>query len=384
MKTTSSGFTLLEALVALLLLSVIIVAFLAMLETFSGMVQIQGNIADTTENMRYTMAALIRLVRMTGTGGIPVACLDGTGNLAPIAIDVADNITSGVTFTSCLTGTGFGVTANRAAIANTDVLRLRGVITTPIYDIIVSDFQDADTVHIPEISPWTGALQELLPPDSSNGRAFLVGLQMPLDINAMGGRREYGGFRIVQATNDTAVTTGGGGDYLPIDFNDTSAGGYAALNPSGDTTVIAAQAYSGGFVDDFIFFVAPNAFGEPSLYRLRVSNSAGGPFVAEELVPNVSNFQVSLGCDIDVDGDVEGAEWFLSEDNPAAPTATQLAGLREVRMSVVSRTQDPDRGWTASPDMPENAPDISGAELRFRYRPITVRVALRSHPQLRR
>ncbi len=73
MKRSISGFTLLEALVALLLLSIIIVAFLAMLETFSGMVQIQGNIADTTENMRYTMAALIRIVRMTGTGGLPVS-----------------------------------------------------------------------------------------------------------------------------------------------------------------------------------------------------------------------------------------------------------------------------------------------------------------------
>ena len=75
-------------------------------------------------------------------------------------------------------------------------------------------------------------------------------------------------------------------------------------------------------------------------------------------------------------------EWFLSEGNAAAPTAAQMAGLREVRLSVVSRTQDPDRDWTADADMPENAANLSGGDLLYRYRTITVRVALRSHPQL--
>ena len=59
-----------------------------------------------------------------------------------------------------------------------------------------------------------------------------------------------------------------------------------------------------------------------------------------------------------------------------------MAALREVRLSVVARSQDPDVNWGADPNLPENAADLSGSDLEYRYRIITVRVALRSHPPL--
>ena len=107
-RNPDAGFTLLEAMIALLLLTVIITAFLAMLNTFSGLVKVQGNLADTTENMRYTMAALVRVTRMAGTGGLPVvypknAALD----LEPLAVDVADNVAASTSFSSSI-GDGTG------------------------------------------------------------------------------------------------------------------------------------------------------------------------------------------------------------------------------------------------------------------------------------
>ncbi len=276
------------------------------------------------------------------------------------------------------------MTANRAAVANTDVLRVRGVITTPIYDIIETNFPDSDTLNVSETSPWTGDLQELRPPSAASDRAFLIGLQSPLDINSMGGVREYGGFRVVEATNDAAVVpVGPGTDYLPIDFNDTNSGGYAALNPSGTTTVIGSQAYSGGYLDDFIFYVALNGFGEPSLYRLRVDEPGAGPFVAEELVPNVSDFQVALGCDIDVDGDIQGAEWFLSERQPRGADSCPVG--RPARGPHLGHQPHPGPGSRLD-CLPRHAGERARPHrraLRYRYRIVTVRVALRSHPQLR-
>ncbi|RLE19436.1 MAG: hypothetical protein DRJ65_20270, partial [Acidobacteria bacterium] len=195
---------------------------------------------------------------------------------------------------------------------------------------------------------------------------------------SIGGLRKYAAYRIVEAIN-VAASGSSPNQVQRFTFDDSV---YSSFNPSGVAPVPSTQTYACGYLDDFIFYVAENSFGEPSLYRLRIDDDVAGPFTAEELVPNVSNFQVALGCDLNVDGSLTANEWFLSEGNAAAPSADQFAGLREVRLSVVSRTQEPDRDWTADADMPENAANLSGDELLYRYRTVTVRVALRSHPQL--
>jgi len=387
-RSVDAGFTLLEAMIALLLLTVIIGAFLAMLNTFSGLVKIQGNIADTTENMRYTMAALVRVTRMAGTGGLPVVYRDGAGSLVPMAVDVADNVGASASFSSAVSGASWTATASRPAVAGTDVLRIRGVMTSPNYDVFGGNFDDPINptyVDIPETSPWTTDpfnpfLNDMSQPANATGRPFLISLQFPMDIApSIGGLRRYASYRIVEATN-TAATGSSPTQVQRFSFPDDTV--YQNLNPGGLAPVPSTQAFACGYMDDFIFYIAENNFGEPSLYRLRVDDSGAGPFTAEELVPNVSNFQVSLGCDINIDGSLTANEWFLSEAVPGAPSADQMAALREVRLSVVSRTQDPDLNWTADSNMPENAANLSGNDLRYRYRTVTVRVALRSHPQL--
>ena len=394
-RPVDRGFSLLEAMVALLLLTVIIGAFLAMLNTFSGLVKIQGNIADTTENMRYTMAALVRVTRMAGTGGLPIvypknAALD----LEPLAIDVADNVAASASLASSIgDGTGWGTVTvsgsnpDRRPVAGTDILRVRGVMTSPNYDVFSGNFDNLTAptqVNIPETSPWSTNplnpfLNDLSRPEDHTRRPFLISLQYPLDItpSSVGGLRRYAGYRIVEAENDDAAGTSP--DTQLFSLYHTV---YQSLNPGGVPGVPTNQAFACGYIDDFIFYIALNNFGEPSLYRLRINDSGAGPFTAEELVPNVSNFQVALGCDINVDGSLTADEWYFSEATPGAPSADQLAALREVRLSVVSRTQDPDLKWTADADMPENSANLSGDDLHYRYRTITVRVALRSHPQL--
>ncbi len=382
-RPVNRGFSLLEAMVALLLLTVIIGAFLAMLNTFSGLVKIQGNIADTTENMRYTMAALVRVTRMAGTGGLPVVYPDSTGNLVPLAVDVANNVSASTNLPSAISGADWTSSA-RDAVPGTDALRIQGVITSPQYDIFGGNFNvpsGPTQLDVPRISPWsTDPLNPIIQDeigqlDDRSHRPFLISLQFPLDITpSIGGLRRYASYRIVSVTGvDTTPLP----NSVDLTFNDDP---YKSFNPGGVAPVTSNQAYAAGYLDDLIFYVAPNAFGEPSLYRLRLA--ATGGYTAEELVPNVSDFQVALGCDINVDGSLTADEWYLSEATPGPPSADQLASLREVRLSVVSRTQDPDLKWTADADMPENAANLSGDDLHYRYRTITVRVALRSHPQL--
>jgi hypothetical protein len=137
-----------------------------------------------------------------------------------------------------------------------------------------------------------------------------------------------------------------------------------------------------GFLDDTVFFIANNAAGEPSLYRQ--VGAATTP--AEELVPNIANLQVSMGCDIDLNGQLADTEWYYSEGHPAAPSGLEAGALHQVRISLVARSQDPEMigTWQADPDMPENAADLSGEALRYRYRTISVGVGLRSIPPISR
>lgn len=373
----SRAFTLVEALVSLLLFSVIIISFLSMLNTFSGVAKIQGNIADTNENLRFSMAALIRLIRMAGTGGMPVVYPLTPGNLVPLAVDFVDNATAGRVFVSSIDGRTWGPVPNRPVIAGTDVIRIRGVMTTPMYDIAGANFSGS-TLTVPDVSPWTGLAQALVSMPNGQGRALLISKQSPLDIEpTIGGIRHYGLFNIVEVSNEPAIRSSG----MDIQFNDSSSEAYKDDNPGSTTSVVPGQSYAAGFVDDFIFYVARNNFNEPSLYRLRVNTAAGG-VTAEEVVPTVSDVQVALGCDINVNQSIEDSEWYFSDVTPKAPSVDRFAALREIRLSVVSRTGDRDQSWASKARIPENGSGLSGQALKYRYRIVTVRIGLRSHPQL--
>lgn len=367
-RSSQRGMSLLEVIVALLLLSLIIIAFLGILDSFSRVAKTQGDIADATENLRYSVDAMVRLLRMAGTGGLPLATPDTGGNLQPLAIVVHDNVDGSVTYQ-------YG---GRTALAGTDVLRVRGIVNGELYDIAGDTALDlgTGTLVIPGLSPYTGDSQSLASPSSPENYPILIALQSPLDIrpgSGIGGVRHYSNYRVVQAGASDPVDISGGA--MTIDF--VTGGTASGLNPNGSFSAFQTSlAYAAGFLDDMVFFVANNATGEPSLFRFLGSGNA------EELVPNIATMQVALGCDLNRDGALAPAEFFNSATTPGSPNGDQMAALRELRLSIVARSQDPDPNFGADPDMPENAGDLSGSALSYRYRIMTVRIGLRSHPPL--
>lgn len=373
----SHGFTLVEALVSLLLLSVIIVSFLSLLTTFSNHARIQGNLAETGESARYSIAALTRMVRMAGAGGLPLLVRGAEGGLVPLAVDLVDNAAGTNALVSSISGLDWGIRPNRPPIGGTDVLRIRGVLTTPTYDVAPGDFSPG-RLRVPGVSPWSGRAQELVAMPSGLGRALLVSMKSPMDIRpAIGGIRRYGLFRVVEVTNNPSISE----NSLEISFDDGDAEAYAAENPGGATATIPSQSYAAGFVDDLVYYVARNNFDQPSLYRLRV-HSPGGAVTAEELVPNVSDFQLALGCDVNLNQSIEETEWFFERPGMRGPTVDQFTALKEIRLSVVGRTGAPDPKWRSRVEIPENGSPLSGKALQFRYRVVSECVALRSHPPL--
>ena len=373
-RPRQSGMSLVEALVSVVLLSMVVIAFLQIFDVSAKVAKSQGNISDATESLRFSVAHLVRLVRMAGTGGLPLCYPDGSSNLQPLSVDSADNVS-----------TGSVTIGGRTALADSDVLYVRGVVESELYDIqgvvaLSSDTGDG-TLTIPAVSPFTGNAQDLRAPSSPASYPIMIGLQTPLDImpgSGIGGVRHYANYRIVHAAGGTPVTMNPGN--MVISFVVT--GSEIAHNPGGAPfpSFDKSFAYIAGFLDTYAYFVAANDAGEPSLFR-----SAGGGN-AEELVPNIYTLQVAFGCDINRDAVIQPAEWYEDRGGTDAhPTGDQMATVREVRLSVVARSQDPEPGWLSTVTIPENFPNngaVPAADVGYRYRVMTVRVALRSHPPL--
>jgi hypothetical protein len=199
-----------------------------------------------------------------------------------------------------------------------------------------------------------------------------ISSQLPLDIrSSLGGVRKYSDFRIGIVS---AVTDGTG--TLDLDYRETGDEEILDLNREGSFQTLDPQfVVATGLIDDITLLVADDGFGRPTLYRVLGTGGA-----AEELVPNISDLQIALGCDLNRDGVLAGSEWFQSDTNSASPSGDQLALLREVRISMVARSEDPEPSWTGDVPVLENAGAASAGEERFRHRALTVQVGLRSHP----
>lgn len=129
-----SGFTLMEILVATLILAEILIGVLILFDNSNRLARSQVNVAEVQQSLRVAQQELIRSAEMAGRGGLPMTLLDPTVIAAPgatyatigafpkgLAVAIANNVADGTMIGGDLVLTG------------SDVLTVRGVITTPIY-----------------------------------------------------------------------------------------------------------------------------------------------------------------------------------------------------------------------------------------------------------
>ena len=122
----SGGFSLLETLAALFVVS-LIVAGLASLFDLSGRIAgVQTNLSGMQQSLRIGQYQMIRSIRMAGRGGLPRGSLP-----QGIAISVRNNVpASGDEARVAVTNTD-----SPEAVEGSDVLIVRGVISTPVYQV---------------------------------------------------------------------------------------------------------------------------------------------------------------------------------------------------------------------------------------------------------
>ncbi len=386
----SAGFTLLEMLVSVALIAFVMMGLLQMLDGASRVSMVQNDVAQMTETLRFMVDEMVRTVRMAGTGGLPLLAPGAGGTLNVLAFNIQDNVASN----------GFTVTDGNgktwSAIPGTDVLTVRGVIDGALFDLAgttqITGYTGAGdtafTATLTEQSPSTAGRVQPLPAQLTTGTPVLFTLlwEMPMVVG-VGQVRYFSKYNIGIISADSSLTGTAPNRTLalPINTNDTTYQAILDLNEGGGFEPFQKNyVITAGILNDLVYFVSTNLEGDPAIFLWQPSNNT-----VVELVDHVCGLQVALGLDLNGDGQITevGAaanddEWFFNATGDTAATAAQIALLREIRVSLTGRTAHPDTRHTDAPELPENAPAVTGDDRQYRYRSHSVRVTLRSHPPL--
>ena len=110
MRTTQRGFTLVEVMVAAVVFAIFMVGMLNLLDTSTKVAQLETELADTQENVRFAAYHIMRTARMMGGAELPFAGTNATGD-AWIAGGLISNASGSVAipgFSNVQRDRGFG------------------------------------------------------------------------------------------------------------------------------------------------------------------------------------------------------------------------------------------------------------------------------------
>ncbi|MEM9554920.1 MAG: prepilin-type N-terminal cleavage/methylation domain-containing protein [Acidobacteriota bacterium] len=154
------GFSLVELLVAILILSLIMAALVELFTSSSRIARVQTEVAEVQQSLRVAQEEITRMVRMAGAGGLPVRWLDRDpeSRISPFTYAIEGAFPNGFALeiqSNVPTDTRMpqtGTDANRAwVMPNSDVLIVRGSLTTPAYYLLDSVPVSANmVVEIPD------------------------------------------------------------------------------------------------------------------------------------------------------------------------------------------------------------------------------------------
>lgn len=425
LQSRAAGFTVIEMTVSLLVLTVVLLGMLSLFDFTNRLSNVQTNVADMQQSLRSAQQDVIRTVRMAGRGPIPLAQPP-----AGIAAAVWDQVPA---------GTRIGGNGTPTVFPGTDILTVRGVFSTPIYQVNSASAAAFDiqkvaggftgTVVVQDRTPTSipqdlTALREAVLSAQENGarpreRLVLVTAQnaaiwLVVAIDPLGSS--------VTATQASLAFTS-----LPAD--DPAYFDMAALAPQitdveADVTSIAYI----GILEEHRFYVreifdtAPNGTQDLAhrFSRARVFPGTDRPWrgrgddpgVADpdhaswrmDVADNIMDLQVALAFDSPRGGgrmtdDEDNAgnddrifesadgvddDWLFNDTQPVNPVDWANQQLYFIRLTTLARTDRRDK-WYQAPELVrlENH-DLTTSRLNnrtdrmFRYRPLQTLIDMRN------
>lgn len=377
-RRTSSGeagFTLAEMLVTVFLVALVLLAVLALFDMASRTARTQTHLAEMQQSLRVAQQTVVRAVRMAGRGGLPTwdpASPEPAGRLPDgIAVALANNVPA---------NTRIAGSASAPVLAGTDVITVRGVFQSPIYQVNPASAAfafdpdpltgaDTGTLTLAPTTP-TGAPQSLAaiaeavahvndPPEAGSHPEALL-LVSPL-----------GAWAVVEMIPG-GIVSGGGGNVTGVQVAFQARDGdfstqYGAISRGGNGFPVDLRtvAYA-GILEEYQFYVRetraiagdPTSHLIPELVRARLYPNTSVPYrraaasLTEVIADNVLDLQAAFGIDLDADElitenlaedeDPTADEWLFNavgdDPDPGLWNLTAGSPLFYLRVNTLVRT----------------------------------------------
>ena len=342
MRTTQRGFTLVELLVASAVFAIFMVGMLNLLDTSTRVAQLENDLADTQENVRFAAYHVMRTARMMGGAEMPFAGTNAGGD-AWIAGRLISNASGSVAIP------GF---PNVNVIEGSDVLTLRGFFEiSPFFTDPTTALSSSSEVVIREINKSGEAINDL----SAFSEDGLVGR----GVVFMG----EGQYCVGEIDAGSAITTEASGQQLALQRKQGSAV-WDDLNTT-STYPPTFKVFRVGVLESYTYFVSPDNV----LRRVRLG---GGAVQAEPVAINIGGLQVALGVDDNNNGQIEDTEWLAA---PTGPDVLTNKTVLKMRITVLGRTTISVPNWLepeATFDVEDGDADNIDRSAKWRRMQLTV------------
>lgn len=379
----AQGFTVVEMVVTLFVLALVIVGVLGLFDLATKVSRVQVDTADMQQVVRAAQYDIIRMLRMAGRGKVPSQSLPPPAGpwvwAQPngVAVGVIDNAPIGTFVDAPAT--------NHRVLPGTDVLTIRGVLTSPVYLVNSATFAVNSTVPtaptnggsftILNTTPQGGVPQTLdrIAEAIENGRPEALVLVSPDDDS----------INQIVMLDAGASTVAAGRTSVNVKFRlggNEYADAYWQLSGSQWNAALTKLAYV-GIVEEYRYYVADiretagvaASAPRPQLQRARLYPGIPKPWgqgpdathAARQVnddanwsVPmadNVADLQVALGIETGVgtaftitDDGTGADEWLFNSaaDVPTLP-AWRNGRLRYVRVNTTVFSERRDHTYSA-------------------------------------
>jgi type II secretory pathway pseudopilin PulG len=380
-RNRQAGFTLIELSISLVVIIEVLLAVLLLFDFSNKISRVQSNVADLQQALRSSQSDMDALVRMAGRGGLPfiVSGANGGGALAVRKVGTSEKI---------------GDATSPDVVDGTDVLTVRGVFSTPIYQVNAKDtatFIMCDASNAVTTTP-TAALSGTLTISSTSPTSIPQDLKSLDDawntpVNEallLVSARNPGVYAVVEL--DPSAPPCGPAGPVPFGVSATTAklkffvrGGssglansYATLYPGITFPAGMTSVGFAGILEEHRFYVRKSATTSPRLSRARFMPNTNVPYgklndaansanLQIDVADGVLDLQVALGIDT-----LNHVPRVLPPGASAEPPGLTSIDADEVNGYISESTTGVDDDWLGnSPADSAAAPVWTGAQLYF-------------------
>jgi len=415
----SAGFTVIELTVSMLVLVVVLLGMLSLFDFTNRLTHVQTNVADMQQSLRIAQQDVGRTVRMAGRGPIPLGQPP-----AGIAVAVWNQVPA---------GTRIGGAGTPTVVPLSDILTIRGVFSSPIYQINASQpgaFTISQSGGIYTGNVVVGdTTPTSIPQDLTMLRDALRAAQedasRPRERLLLISSRNPAIWGIVEIDPTGSVDDP---NQLRLRFRSVPADDPAYFDlPPGDLANITSVAFV-GLLEEHRFYVreifetAPNGTqdlasrfsrarvfpGTDRPWRGRGDDAAVGdadhPSWSQDVADNIVDLQVALAFDSPRGGgrmtddddsvgnddrifeaaDGTNDDWLFNDNQPVDPVQWANQQLYFIRLTTLGRTDRRDPGYQAPELVKLEDHNLTTSRFNnrtdrmFRYRPLQTLIDMRN------